>query len=149
MEQLAGLDAAFLYCETPTMHMHVCGLLLLDPSTMAAGYSYEQIRSMVHDRLPTITSVRQKLAGVPFNLGRPFWIDDPDFDVDRHLHRVILRLRPTNRPWPVWSVTSPAGPCAGTGPCGRCGSSRDWPTVGWPSWSRCTTPSSTASRGPA
>ena len=30
VEQLGGLDAAFLYCETPTMHLHVCGLLLLD-----------------------------------------------------------------------------------------------------------------------
>ncbi|HXQ61534.1 MAG TPA: wax ester/triacylglycerol synthase family O-acyltransferase [Acidimicrobiales bacterium] len=90
MEQLGGLDAAFLYCETPTMHLHVCGLILLDPSTMPHGYSYERIRSMAFERLPKIPSVRQKLAKVPFNLGRPFWVDDPDLDIDRHLHRVVL-----------------------------------------------------------
>ncbi len=90
MEQLGGLDAAFLYCETPTMHLHVCGLLLLDPSTMPSGYSYDRIRSMAHERLSKIPSVRQKLAWAPFNLGRPFWVDDPDLDIDRHLHRVVL-----------------------------------------------------------
>jgi len=90
VEQLGGLDATFLYAETPTMHLHVCGLLLLDPSTMPSGYSYEAIRAMAHERLPKIPSVRQKLATVPLNLARPFWIDDPDLDVDRHLHRVVL-----------------------------------------------------------
>jgi diacylglycerol O-acyltransferase len=90
MEQLGGLDATFLYCETPTMHLHVCGLLILDPSTMPSGYSYDRIRSMAYERLPKIPSVRQKLARAPFNLGRPFWVDDPDLDIDRHLHRVVL-----------------------------------------------------------
>ena len=90
MEQLGGLDAAFLYCETPTTHLHVCGLLLLDPSTMPSGYSYDRIRSMLFERLPKIPSVRQKLATIPLNLGRPYWIDDPNLDIDRHLHRVVL-----------------------------------------------------------
>ncbi|MGD0380634.1 MAG: wax ester/triacylglycerol synthase family O-acyltransferase [Acidimicrobiales bacterium] len=89
-EQLGGLDAAFLYCETPTMHLHVCGLLLLDPSTMPEGYSYDGVRSVLFERLPKIPSVRQKLAKTPFNLGRPYWIDDPDLDMDRHIHRVVL-----------------------------------------------------------
>lgn len=90
MEQLGGLDAAFLYGETPTMHLHVCGLLLLDPSTMPSGYSYDRIRSMAFERLPKIPSVRQKLATAPLNLSRPFWVEDPDLDIDRHLHRVVL-----------------------------------------------------------
>jgi WS/DGAT/MGAT family acyltransferase len=90
MKQLGGLDAAFLYCETPTMHLHVCGLLVLDPSTTASGDSYERIRSMLKERMPTVPDVRRKLAKTPFNLGRPFWIDDPDLDIDRHLHRMEL-----------------------------------------------------------
>ena len=90
MEQLGGLDAAFLYCETPTMHLHVCGLLLLDPSTMPSGYSYDRIRTMAYERLPKIPAVRQKLAWAPFKVGRPFWVDDPGLDIERHLHRVVL-----------------------------------------------------------
>lgn len=90
LNQLGGLDAAFLYCETPTMHMHVCGLLILDVSAMPSGDPYENIRSVLIDRLPTIPSVHQKLAFAPLGLGRPFWLDEPDLDIDRHLHRLVL-----------------------------------------------------------
>jgi len=90
MEQLGGLDAAFLYCETPTMHLQVCGLLILDTTTMPGGYSFDRIRSLLFERLPSLAPVRQKLATVPFNLSRPFWVDDPDLDIDRHIHRVAL-----------------------------------------------------------
>ena len=128
MEQLGGLDAAFLYCETPTMHLHVCGLLLLDPSTILSGYSYEHVRSVLVERLPTIPSVRQRLAPAPFNLSRPFWIEDPHPDLDRHLHRVVLeapgddrelaalvgdiasRQLPRDRPlWDLWVIEGLAG----------------------------------------
>ena len=34
MERLSGLDASFLYLETPAQLMHVCGVIVLDPSTM-------------------------------------------------------------------------------------------------------------------
>ncbi len=110
------------------MHLHVCGLLLLDPSTMPGGYSYDTIRSLLFERLPKIPSVRQKLAKTPLNLGRPYWIDDPDLDMDRHIHRVVLEppgdkqsladvvgdiaswpLR-RNRPlWEIWVIEGLAG----------------------------------------
>jgi diacylglycerol O-acyltransferase len=123
VEQVSGLDAVFLYCETPAMHLHVCGLLLLDPSNLPAGYSYERIRATALERLPQIAAVRRKLANVPFDLGRPFWIDDPDLDIDSHLHRVVLEAPaderalanvvgeiassplPRDRPlWEVWVI---------------------------------------------
>ena len=34
MDRLSGLDASFLYLETPAQLMHVCGLIVLDPATM-------------------------------------------------------------------------------------------------------------------
>ncbi len=52
MEQLGGLDAMFLSCETPTMHMHVCGLLILDAATMGPGDPFERITAMLEARLP-------------------------------------------------------------------------------------------------
>ncbi len=120
MEQLTGLDAAFLYCETPTMHMHVCGLLVLDTSTMPNGYSFERIRSMLIERLSEVPAMRHRLATVPFNLGRPFWVDDSEFDLGRHLFHVDLappggerRLadlvgtiasHPLDRNHPLWEV---------------------------------------------
>ena len=33
MDQLSGLDATFLYLETPEMPMHVGSLLIYEPST--------------------------------------------------------------------------------------------------------------------
>ena len=47
MQRLSGLDAMFLYMETPTNHMHVTGVFLLDPSAAPGGFSFEQVRDMV------------------------------------------------------------------------------------------------------
>jgi len=92
MQRLGGMDAAFVYGETPTMHMHVCGLMILDPSTMQGGDPYDEIYSMLAERLPSIEAMRHRLMTVPLNLGRPVWVDDRNFSIDRHLgHR---RLRP-------------------------------------------------------
>jgi diacylglycerol O-acyltransferase / wax synthase len=120
MEQLGGLDAAFLYFETPTMHMHVCGLLVLDPSTMRGGYSFETVKKLMLERLPLMPPMRRKLAPVPFNLGRPYWIADADFDIDYHLRRIGLpspggdrelaelagdiASRPLDRSRPLWEM---------------------------------------------
>lgn len=88
MQRLGGLDSAFLYFETPTMHMHVGGLMLLDPSTMQQPYSFEDFRAYFAARLGRMPAFRRKLAPVPLNLARPYWIEDPDFDLDFHLHRL-------------------------------------------------------------
>jgi diacylglycerol O-acyltransferase / wax synthase len=88
VEQLGALDAAFLYSETPAMHLHVCGLFVLDTSTMPDGYRFETIRTVLLDRMPTIQVARRVIAPVPLGLSRPFWTEDPHLDVDRHLHRL-------------------------------------------------------------
>lgn len=80
----------FLYGETPAMHLHVCGLLLLDSSTMPGGYRFETIRQTFVDRMPRVPAARQLLARVPLGVSRPFWVDDPNLDIDRHLHRVAV-----------------------------------------------------------
>lgn len=90
MQRLGGLDSAFLYFETPTMHMHVGGLMLLDPATMQQPYSYDRFRDYFAARLGRMPAFRRKLAPVPLNLARPYWIEDPDFDLDFHLHCVTV-----------------------------------------------------------
>jgi len=90
MDQLGGLDTLFLYGETPAMHLHVCGLITLDTSSMPGGYRFETIRQMLVDRMPSIPAARHVLTPVPFGISRPYWFDDPHLDIDRHLHRVAL-----------------------------------------------------------
>jgi len=104
MEQLGGLDAAFLYCETPNMHMHVCGLLALDPSTMPGGYAFEAIEETLLERLVHIPAMRRRVAFVPFNLGRPFWVEDEELRLDRHVHR--LSVPPPGDPPALASLAS-------------------------------------------
>ncbi len=90
MQRLGGLDAAFLYFETPTMHMHVGGLMLVDPSTMPEPYSFGAMRDYIDSRMALVPAFRRKLATVPFNLARPYWVEDPDFDLDYHLRRIAV-----------------------------------------------------------
>ncbi|MEO7555262.1 MAG: wax ester/triacylglycerol synthase family O-acyltransferase [Acidimicrobiales bacterium] len=90
MQRLTGLDATFLYMETPSSYMHVAGLMVLDPSTMPGGFSYERVRSFFESRLHLAAPFRRRLVDIPLGLHHPLWIEDPDFDLDRHLHHIAV-----------------------------------------------------------
>jgi diacylglycerol O-acyltransferase / wax synthase len=90
MQRLSGLDASFLYLETAAQPMHVCSLLELDTSTMPGGYTFDRFRDAFSLRIKAMPQFREKLADSRFNLDHPVWVDDKDFDVDRHLHRIGL-----------------------------------------------------------
>jgi len=90
MRRLSGLDTAFLYLETPTVHMTVQAVMLLDTSTVPGGYSFEKIKEHLQSRLPQLPEFRRRLAPVPFDLHRPVWFDDPDFDFDYHVRHIAV-----------------------------------------------------------
>ena len=90
MDRLSGLDASFLYLETPAQMLHVCGIIVLDPSTMPDGYSFDTMKDELASRVTPIPSFRRKLRNVPLHLDHPIWVDDEDFDIDRHVHRLAL-----------------------------------------------------------
>ena len=89
-ERLTGLDASFLYMETPTLHMHVAMVAVFDPSTVPGGYSFRRIRQLINDRIPQVPVFQRRLIEVPMRLGFPVWVDDPEFDIDNHLRRAAL-----------------------------------------------------------
>ena len=89
-ERLTGLDASFLYMETPTLHMHVAMTAVFDPSTVPGGYSFRRIRQLINDRIPLAPVFQRRLVEVPMRLGHPVWVDDPEFDIDNHLRRAAL-----------------------------------------------------------
>ena len=88
IERLSGLDATFLYVETPSNQTHMTGVLVFDPSTMKEPYSFDRMREYVRGRLGRAPAFTRKLARVPFDLAHPVWVDDADFDIEAHLHRV-------------------------------------------------------------
>jgi diacylglycerol O-acyltransferase len=90
MERLSGLDASFLYLETPAQMMHVCGVVVLDPDTIPGGYSFDAFKAELHARVSAIPSFRRTLRTVPMKLDHPVWVNDDDFDIDRHVHRMAL-----------------------------------------------------------
>lgn len=90
MDRLSGLDASFLYLETPAQMLHVCGIIVLDPSTMPDGYAFDSLKEELASRVTPIPSFRRKLRHVPLHLDHPIWVDDEDFDIDRHVHRLAL-----------------------------------------------------------
>src|SRR5690349_9984826 len=90
MQRLSGLDASFLYLETAAQPLHVCSILELDTSTMPGGYTFDRMRDELALRIKAMPQFREKLADSRFNPDHPVWVDDDDFDVDRHLHRIGL-----------------------------------------------------------
>jgi diacylglycerol O-acyltransferase len=90
MERLSGLDASFLYIETPTQLLNVCSILVLDSSTMPGGYTFGRLHEELALRIKAIPEFREKLADSPLNLDHPVWIEDRDFDIDHHLFRISL-----------------------------------------------------------
>lgn len=90
MQRLSGLDASFLYLETAKQPLHVCSILELDTSTMPGGYTFDRFKDEMSLRVKGLPTFREKLADSAFNLDHPVWVEDNDFDVDRHLHRIGL-----------------------------------------------------------
>lgn len=90
MERLTGLDASFLYLESSQQLLHVCGLLLLDPDTIPEGYGFDKLRSALDERVRDIPMFTRKLKTVPFGLDHPVWVDDREYDVKRHVHRLAV-----------------------------------------------------------
>jgi diacylglycerol O-acyltransferase / wax synthase len=90
MERLTGIDAGFLYMETPAQHMHTLKVARLDPSTVPGGYSFARVLDVLGERLHLLPAFRRRLVTVPLRLHHPVWIEDPDFDLARHVHRMVL-----------------------------------------------------------
>lgn len=90
MQRLSGLDASFLYLETSTQPLHVCSVLELETATIPGGYSFDRLRDELALRITAIPTFRERLANSFLNLDHPVWVEDNEFDVDRHLHRIGL-----------------------------------------------------------
>ncbi|HEX5761611.1 MAG TPA: wax ester/triacylglycerol synthase family O-acyltransferase [Solirubrobacterales bacterium] len=85
-DRLTGLDASFLHLERAGAHMHVASTILFEGSPP----SHEEFRDHIESRLHLVPRFRQKLRSVPFNQGRPVWVDDPFLNLDYHVRRTAL-----------------------------------------------------------
>lgn len=121
MQQLTGLDTSFLNMENATTYGHVSGLAIFDPSTSpGAPATYEDVKRLIADRIHLLPPYRRRLVQVPFGLDHPYWIEDPDFDLDFHVRNIglpppgddrqlaeqVSRIvaRPLDRNRPLWEL---------------------------------------------
>ncbi len=121
MQQLSGMDASFLYLETPNAPGHVFSVYICDQSTAPGGrVTFKGILEHVRQRLHVSRAFRQRLVEVPFGLDHPYWIEDADFDLEYHVRHIALpqpgdwrqlciqiaRLhsRPLDRSRPLWEM---------------------------------------------
>ena len=88
MQRMTGIDPMFIYSDTPETPMEIAYACVFDPSSAPDGYAFEKVRAVLEERIPTLPSFRRRLMAVPLGLDHPRWVDDPDFDIANHLHRV-------------------------------------------------------------
>ncbi len=130
MRQLTSLDAQFLALETPRQSGHVGGVAILDPSTRPTGtLAADDIQALIAERLPLLRPLQWRLREVPLSLDYPYWVDDPDFDLDFHVRELALAspgndaqlaeqvarivARPLDRSRPLWELYLISGLASG------------------------------------
>jgi diacylglycerol O-acyltransferase / wax synthase len=115
IQAISGMDAAFLYAETPTSPMNIGSVVVIEGSLQ-----FETFRDTVHARLHMVPRLRQRLMYVPLSIDYPYWVDDPNFDLDLHIKHIALpkpggwkQLRdiasqifsePLDQNRPLWSI---------------------------------------------
>ena len=85
MRYLSGMDTMFVRAETRSMLLHVTGVLILDPTTGRID-TQRQVRELIAARVPALPPLRWRLIDPPGGIGSLRWIEDPDFDLDHHVH---------------------------------------------------------------
>jgi len=89
-QQLSGIDASFLYLETPETPMHVAGLTYFELPPGFEGSFYQHFRRFFESRLHTIPIFSKRLAPSLYDLDHPGWVDEDEIDLDYHLRETTL-----------------------------------------------------------
>ncbi|MDQ7910404.1 wax ester/triacylglycerol synthase family O-acyltransferase [Phytohabitans sp. ZYX-F-186] len=90
--RLSAVDMINLAVETPSTPMAIGAVLLLDGDALpdAGGpRTLSAIRRAVESRLVAAPPLRQVIRPAGPLAGRPVWVDDPAFDLDRHVLRAL------------------------------------------------------------
>ncbi len=85
-ERLTGLDTSFLHMERAGAHMHVASTSIFE----GPAPTHTEFRDHIASRLHLVPRFRQKLRFVPFDQGRPVWVDDPHLNLDYHVRQSAL-----------------------------------------------------------
>jgi diacylglycerol O-acyltransferase / wax synthase len=118
IERASSADLAFLAMDTGQVPQQFAVILILDHPD---NFNLSRLRSLISDRILALPRMRQRLINLPPAFGRPIWVDDHDFRIDRHVRAVSCRtpgdqqalldtalaviMEPLPRRVPLWSIT--------------------------------------------
>src|SRR6201989_3272805 len=89
-KKLSSMDASFLYLETPEMPMHVGSMAIFRLPEDYKGDFFEDFKSMIASRLHVAPILKARLEKAPLDIDHPSWVEDDQFDIDRHIFRGSL-----------------------------------------------------------
>jgi diacylglycerol O-acyltransferase / wax synthase len=120
VKKLTAIDATYLYLETPEVPLHVGSMAIFQLPDKYSGDFFEGLKTMIERRLHLAPMLTWKLAHTPLDIDRPSWIEDEQFDLDRHilrgalpapadiptLQRVVgwMHAKLLNRARPLWEI---------------------------------------------
>lgn len=120
MTRLSSVDSSFLRVETPTAHMHVGWLSLVDLPAASPHLDTKLLIERIEARLHLAPRFRQRVVRVPLAVAEPVWRDCADFDIQRHVKTLHDRgkldgdrlraaadaffSRPLDRERPLWEI---------------------------------------------
>ena len=88
MRRLNGIDAFMLYSETPNAPNHTLKIGIYEPSQKPGGYRFDETKQIMAERLHRLPGFRWRVVPTPLGLHHPLFVEDPDFDIERHVFRV-------------------------------------------------------------
>jgi diacylglycerol O-acyltransferase / wax synthase len=89
-KKLSSMDASFLYLETPEMPMHVGSMAIFRLPENYNGSFFEDFKAMIASRLHIAPILKARLEKAPLDIDHPSWVEDDQFDIDRHIFRGSL-----------------------------------------------------------
>jgi WS/DGAT/MGAT family acyltransferase len=89
-KKLSSMDASFLYLETPEMPMHVGSMAIFRLPDDYKGNFFEDFKAMIASRLHIAPILKARLQKTPLDIDHPSWVEDDQFDIDRHIFRGSL-----------------------------------------------------------
>ena len=84
-EHLTNVDSTMLHLEEPANRMVMTAVMVFE-----APIDFERLKATVEARLLSMRRFRQRLVWPPLGMGKPYWEDDPEFDINYHLRRAML-----------------------------------------------------------
>lgn len=89
-KKLSSMDASFLYLETPEMPMHVGSMAIFRLKDGYQGDFFENFKKMIASRIHVAPILKSRLEKAPLDIDNPSWVEDDQFDIDRHIFRANL-----------------------------------------------------------